>query len=104
MQTSSQIKEKIKLIEAELNSAKAELAIAVVREEKDAHIPFGFNVEFAYKSLTDIKSLDLAFAWSATPQGDAYWRHKHSGIVPMMLSDKNQIQTWIINYYRKQQN
>jgi len=67
------------------------------REERLNKLPNGFNIDESKEVIRgNVKSIDVAFLWTDTPQGAEYWRNIFTESKKLSKSDIIQIQRWII--------
>lgn len=93
------LREKIKELQDALNQLEA-------AENPDKALPRIFRREHALKFLENPNSdsLDLAFSWESTPQGEDYWGDIHDSLdddPPERVPDEAimQVQRWVITSY-----
>jgi hypothetical protein len=59
--------------------------------------------EDAIKVLNgDLKSLEYAFLWYQTPQGNDYWRKIYEGLEPLTEDDILYLKEWVALSYQRE--
>lgn len=93
------LREKVREFQDAINQLEA-------AENPDKSLPRIFRREYALKFLENPNSysLDLAFSWESTPQGEDYWGDIHDSLnddPPERIPDEAimQVQKWVITSY-----
>jgi hypothetical protein len=100
MKKYEQLENRISELQKEVERLKKEEE----EEEKDK-LPESFDRKPTIKVLDgDLSSLNSAFIWSSTLQGEQYWSIIAKGYEVLTYADIIQLQKWVILSYQQEEN